>query len=79
MGTMIGVMLLVVLAMASAWGVGADCDLYNGSWVEDESYPLYDSRSCPFGRKEFDCLRYGRPDTKYLKFRWEPAGTCNLP
>ncbi|CAD5188382.1 unnamed protein product [Musa acuminata subsp. malaccensis] len=79
MGTMIGVMLLLVFVMASAWGVGAHCDLYNGRWVEDESYPLYDSRSCPFVRKEFDCLRYGRPDTKYLKFRWEPAGTCDLP
>lgn len=59
-------------------GGGGTCDFFHGSWVYDASFPIYDSGGCPYIDPEFNCQKYGRPDTDYLKYRWQPSA-CDLP
>ncbi|OMO59009.1 hypothetical protein COLO4_34337 [Corchorus olitorius] len=54
------------------------CDLYTGTWVKDEEYPIYKPGSCPFVDEAFDCQSNGRRDSDYLRWRWKPHG-CDLP
>jgi hypothetical protein len=54
------------------------CDVYDGRWVFDESYPLYTSNSCPFVDEGFSCEANGRTEQKYTKWRWQPAH-CDIP
>ncbi|KAK9085796.1 hypothetical protein Sjap_026207 [Stephania japonica] len=56
----------------------SSCDLFDGTWVFDDTFPLYNSSACPFFEKQFDCLRNHRPNQLYLKYRWKPNG-CELP
>ncbi|XP_004290664.1 PREDICTED: protein trichome birefringence-like 10 [Fragaria vesca subsp. vesca] len=54
------------------------CDVFDGNWVWDESYPLYQSQNCSFLDGGFRCSENGRPDSFYTKWRWQPKD-CNLP
>ncbi|KAG5593960.1 hypothetical protein H5410_035192 [Solanum commersonii] len=58
--------------------IGESCDLFKGSWVKDESHPIYKPGSCPYVDEAFDCQTNGRPDSQYLKWTWKPHG-CHLP
>ncbi|KAJ0979914.1 hypothetical protein J5N97_015388 [Dioscorea zingiberensis] len=58
--------------------VGSTCDVSDGKWVYDSSYPLYANNSCPFIDEGFSCETNGRLDKEYLKWRWQPNG-CNIP
>lgn len=55
----------------------SSCNVLDGSWVVDGSYPLYNATECPFAEQGFDCLRNGRGDTDYLKWRWKPK-SCSI-
>ena len=57
---------------------GDACDVFEGNWVWDESYPLYASTNCSFLDQGFRCSENGRPDSIYTKWRWQPKG-CKLP
>ncbi|XAR73189.1 hypothetical protein NMG60_11007075 [Bertholletia excelsa] len=55
-----------------------DCNIFDGNWVVDDSYPLYDASECPFVEQGFNCLENGRRDKNYLMWRWKPK-YCNIP
>ncbi|KAM1472496.1 hypothetical protein ACFX2I_028743 [Malus domestica] len=55
-----------------------DCDLFDGMWVRDDSYPLYAPGSCPLIDESFNCFLNKRPDNRYEKYRWQPKH-CNIP
>ncbi|KAL8143141.1 hypothetical protein V2J09_016173 [Rumex salicifolius] len=59
-------------------GKEIDCNIFDGKWVWDETYPLYDSKDCLFVEEGFRCSENGRPDHDYTKWRWQP-NNCNLP
>lgn len=57
----------------------SSCNYFQGSWVVDNHYPLYDAASCPFTKKDFNRQKNGRPaDMEYLKYIWKP-NSCLIP
>ncbi|KAA8549425.1 hypothetical protein F0562_001102 [Nyssa sinensis] len=59
-------------------GNQTSCALFMGTWVRDDSNPIYQAESCSIIDPQFNCQMYGRPDTDYLKYSWRPAN-CELP
>ncbi|KAJ9184671.1 hypothetical protein P3X46_004375 [Hevea brasiliensis] len=55
-----------------------NCDLFDGEWVRDDSYPLYKPGSCSLIDEQFNCILNGRPDKDFQKYKWKPKG-CSLP
>ncbi|KAL1563785.1 protein trichome birefringence-like 42 [Salvia divinorum] len=69
-------LLLVVVCLSQQQQEG--CNIFEGSWVLDASYPLYDALQCPFIATGLNCQKQGRPDSIYLQYRWNP-NHCLLP
>lgn len=56
----------------------SECNVFEGTWIKDESCPLYNASQCPFVERGFNCLANGRRDRAYTKWRWKPKN-CNIP
>ena len=54
------------------------CDIFRGEWVPDPEAPYYTHKTCHMIQEHQNCLKYGRPDLGFLRWRWRPAA-CELP
>ncbi|KAF5456992.1 hypothetical protein F2P56_021132 [Juglans regia] len=54
------------------------CDIFSGEWIPNPKAPYYTNTSCWAIHEHQNCMKYGRPDTEFMKWRWKPSG-CNLP
>ncbi|KAL5987539.1 hypothetical protein ACLOJK_035287 [Asimina triloba] len=57
---------------------GDQCDLFIGEWVPNPDSPYYTNITCWAIHDHQNCMKYGRPDMNFLKWRWKPDG-CELP
>ncbi|KAM7516637.1 hypothetical protein LguiA_006220 [Lonicera macranthoides] len=54
------------------------CDIFSGEWVRNPRGPYYTNRTCWAIQEHQNCMKYGRPDSGFMKWRWKPDG-CDLP
>ncbi|KAK3007299.1 hypothetical protein RJ639_016281 [Escallonia herrerae] len=54
------------------------CDIFSGEWVPNLEAPYYTNTTCWAIQEHQNCMKYGRPDTGFMKWRWKPHG-CDLP
>ncbi|KAK4347829.1 hypothetical protein RND71_034168 [Anisodus tanguticus] len=56
------------------------CDLFLGEWVPNPEGPYYKNMSCSnaIDLQFQNCMKFGRPDTDFFKWKWKPDA-CELP
>lgn len=57
---------------------GKKCNIYRGKWVPNPNGLYYTNETCPEIFDQQNCMKFGRPDTEFLKWRWKPD-ECELP
>ncbi|PSR87796.1 Protein trichome birefringence-like [Actinidia chinensis var. chinensis] len=69
------------IASNDSASVGLDrvCNIFKGEWVPNPTGPYYtnETKSCEIDDRQ-NCMKFGRPDTEYMKWRWKPY-KCELP
>ncbi|KAI3991793.1 hypothetical protein MKX01_038191 [Papaver californicum] len=55
------------------------CDLFTGKWVwDEENAPYYTNETCSAIHEQQNCMKYGKPNLDFTKWRWKPD-ECELP
>lgn len=54
------------------------CDIFTGEWIPNTNAPYYTNTTCWAIHEHQNCMKYGRPDSGFMQWRWKPDG-CDLP
>ncbi|MCL7052054.1 hypothetical protein MKW94_004598 [Papaver nudicaule] len=61
----------------SSDGNSSRCNIFLGEWIWNPDATYYTNTTCDLIRNQQNCMKYGRPDTDSLKWRWKP-NDCEL-
>ncbi|KAG7602396.1 Protein trichome birefringence-like 19 [Arabidopsis thaliana] len=50
------------------------CDIFSGEWVPNPEAPYYTNTTCWAIHEHQNCMKFGRPDTDFIKWKWKPYG-----
>ncbi|XP_075634768.1 protein trichome birefringence-like 19 [Castanea sativa] len=64
--------------LISVQSINEKCDLFSGEWIPNPDAPYYTNTTCWAIHEHQNCMKYGRPDSEFMKWRWKPH-ECNLP
>ncbi|KAL5709355.1 hypothetical protein ACHQM5_020055 [Ranunculus cassubicifolius] len=67
-----------VIENSTTAGLNSTCDIFTGEWVPDSNAPYYTNETCWAIHEHQNCMKYGRPDLEFMKWRWKPDD-CELP
>ncbi|XP_027076622.1 protein trichome birefringence-like 19 [Coffea arabica] len=66
------------LPSSRAFGLVNRCDMFSGDWVPQVEGPYYTNETkCQIDDRQ-NCIKFGRPDTEFMKWRWKPS-QCEVP
>ena len=54
------------------------CDIFTGEWIPNPNAPYYTNATCWAIHEHQNCMKYGRPDDGFMKWKWKPEA-CELP
>ncbi|KAG9147026.1 hypothetical protein Leryth_005282 [Lithospermum erythrorhizon] len=55
------------------------CDIFSGEWFPNPEAPYYTNMTCIHIQEHQNCMKFGKPDKGYMKWRWKPDNECELP
>nr|GLL26511.1 protein trichome birefringence-like 19 [Ipomoea trifida] len=59
-------------------GIERRCDIFKGNWVPYPEGPYYTNKTKCVIEDRQNCMKFGRPDSEFMKWRWQPD-ECDLP
>lgn len=62
---------------STSMGIEGKCDIFKGNWVPYPEGPYYTNKTKCVIEDRQNCMKFGRPDSEFMKWRWQPD-ECDL-
>nr|GMC97179.1 protein trichome birefringence-like 19 [Ipomoea batatas] len=62
---------------STSMGIERRCDIFKGNWVPYPDGPYYTNKTKCVIEDRQNCMKFGRPDSEFMKWRWQPD-ECDL-